>query len=285
MAHTGTGHLGERVWRMMTCNQLNCKRGAMGFFDRLFSEVHVPGADGVRILDVPSAMNLRELGGYDTPYGPTASHRFLRCGSTRCLGQKDRRWLSEYGLTHVLDLRGSGESPELTCPYARDRGVTWANIPFFGFNLSDPALVSAKGNLDYLAGAYLSMLGNHDAVCQVMTFLAKVPREECALFHCAAGMDRTGVTAMLLLGSVGVSRTDIVRDYLYSFAPVQEVDRFVETGETPPALANSRLSGRLKTIASVYDVLVDAYGSITDYLLACGMDEATFEALQQRMVG
>lgn len=256
----------------------------MGFFDRLFAEVHVPGADGKRILDVPSAMNLRELGDYDTPEGPTCMHRFLRCGSTRCLGQRDRAWLRDYGLTHVLDLRGSGEGPELTCPYARDRSVTWKNVTLYGQNLSDPALLTARKTLDYLAGGYLSMLANHDAVRDVMVFLANVPREECALFHCAAGMDRTGMVSMLLLGFAGVSRADIIRDYLYSFAPVVEVDRYVETGEQPASLGNTRLVGRLGTISSVYDAVVQAHGSIASYLRACGVAEDDLARLHDRLL-
>lgn len=256
----------------------------MGLLDRLLGEMHTPGADGVRILDVPSAMNLRELGSWDTPDGPTKPHRFLRCGSTRCMSQKDRAWLREYGLTHVLDLRGQGESPEQTCSFARERGVTWANVSLFGRNLSDPQLMAAQKNMDYLARGYLAMLGNRDAVGQALSFLAAVPQGQCALFHCAAGMDRTGVVAMLLLGVAGVSRSDIVRDYLYSFASVREVDRFVEKGEVPQALAGGRLEGRLQTIGRVYDALVEAHGGVGSYVKACGLTDDEFDRLRSRLL-
>lgn len=256
----------------------------MGLLDRLLGEMHTPGADGVRILDVPSAMNLRELGSWPTPDGPTQSHRFLRCGSTRCMSQKDRTWLREYGLTHVLDLRGQGESPELTCPFARERGVSWTNVSLFGQNLSDPALVAAQKDLDYLARGYLAMLGNHDAMRQALSFLAAVPHDECALFHCAAGMDRTGMVAMLLLGVAGVSRSDIVRDYLYSFAPVRQVDHFVETGEVPQVLAGGRLEGRLQTVGKVYDAVVDAHGSVKAYVRACGLAPDELDRLRSRLL-
>ena len=260
-------------------------RGDMGLLDRLRAEVHVPDADGVRVLDVPSVMNLRELGGYDTPDGPTKSHRFLRCGSTRCATRKDRDWLAGYGLTHVLDLRGQGESPAVTCPYARDRSVVWKNVSFYGTNLSDPQLVAARKSLDYLTGGYLTMLGNHEAVCQIVGFLAHVPLGECALFHCAAGMDRTGMVSMLLLGAAGVSRSDIIRDYLYSFGRVREVDHIVDTGELPEPSTGSRLEGRLATISGVYDVMMAAYGSVKGYLLACGVPAGDLELLRQRLIG
>ena len=37
--------------------------------------------------------------------------------------------------------------------------------------------------------------------------------EGAVLFHCAAGKDRTGILAMLILSSVGVEREDILVDY------------------------------------------------------------------------
>lgn len=256
----------------------------MGLFERLFGEMHTPGADGVRILDIPTAMNLRELGGYVTPDGPVRSHRFLRCGSTRCLGQRDRTKLKEYGLTHVLDLRGSSEGPELTCGFARERDITWRNIALFGQNLSDPALMAAQGNLDYLAGSYLRMVGNHDVMRQVMVFLAEVPRNECVLFHCAAGMDRTGVTSMMLLGFAGVSRQDILKDYLYSFAPVHEVDGYIDEGKELRPDTDGRLAGRKNAIAGVYDAVLEAYGSVASYLEACGMTSDERDRLRARLL-
>jgi protein-tyrosine phosphatase len=200
------------------------------------------------------------------------------------MSQRDRAWLRTYGLTHVLDLRGQGESPELTCPYARERDVTWRNVSLYGQNLSDPKLLAAQGSLDYLARGYLAMLGNREAVCQALVFLATVPQGECALFHCAAGMDRTGMVSMLLLGAAGVARDDIVRDYLYSFASVREVERFLETGETPETLAGGRLTGRRATICGVYDALVEAHGSIGAYLAFCGLSEGELELLRARLL-
>ena len=280
-------------YQMTCCERLRLHRkvhlwaeegATMGFFDWLLADVHVPGADGVRILDVPSAMNLRELGGYETPHGPTQMHRFLRCGSTRSLSRKDRAFLRDWGLTHVLDLRGQGESPAQTCVYAHEEGVTWANVTLFGANLSDSTLVAAQKNLDYLSRGYLSMLTNHEAVCQAMRFLATVPRDACALFHCAAGMDRTGMVSMLLLGAADVARDDIVKDYLYSFASVGEVERFMRDGTTPQTTSGGRLTGRFGTIAGVYDSLVSAHGSVGAYLLDAGLTKDELALLRARLL-
>jgi len=50
---------------------------------------------------------------------------------------------------------------------------------------------------DYYAGVYLDMLANREAVRRMFAFMASVSEDGCVLFHCSAGMDRTGVTAML----------------------------------------------------------------------------------------
>jgi len=63
-------------------------------------------------------------------------------------------------------------------------------------------------------------------------FLAK--GETPLLFHCAAGKDRTGVAAAILLSLLGVHEADIYEDYLATNAAFDAiVERFLEN----PALA------------------------------------------------
>lgn len=256
----------------------------MGLLSRLFPDIAKPIVVGDRILDIASGRNVRELGGYDTPDGPTVFRRFLRSGSTEYLSRRDIDRLRDYGVTHVLDLRSPMESPERTCVFSRQRGVSWHNIELYGFDISDPRLASARTEDNWLVNSYLTMLANHDAVGQIMAVCARVPRDECLLFHCAAGMDRTGMTAMLLLGLVGVSRTQIIKDYGYSFATMREVDRAVDYGEFTDRNPWMTLGERLDAIATVYDGLIEAYGSVRDYLVACGVSETEFEFLRARLL-
>ena len=48
-----------------------------------------------------------------------------------------------------------------------------------------------------------------------------------ALFHCAAGKDRTGVLAALLLGAVGVTRDEIVDDFMASAPVLDEITAYL----------------------------------------------------------
>ncbi len=237
-----------------------------------------------RILSVPSGDNVRELGGYRALGGLTRWHRYLRSGSTDRMDSRDIARLRAYGVTHVLDLRGSFEQPRGTCAFAREKGFTWLNVPLYDFDLHDPRFVPPDGNEDYLVESYLTMLSNHDAVRQVIEFLADVPPDECALFHCAAGMDRTGVTAMLLLAVAGVGRRQIAADYVYSFGSVDEVNQALDDPDFDGNSPWLSLQARLSTMGTVYATLLDAYGSVDDYLMACGVSRETLERLRAGFV-
>ena len=256
----------------------------MGLMDRLFGEPHALNADGVRVLDVPSGQNVRELGGYDAGGRTTLAHRFVRSGSTQYLSRRDVDKLRAYGVTHVLDLRGRLESPERTCTLARQRDLVWRNVSLFGNDISDPKLMPPQDTGNYLIGGYLSMLGGHDAVREVFEFFAEAPKESCVLFHCAAGMDRTGMTSMLVLGLAGVSRTQVIKDYLYSFGTPAEVDRAVERGEFSERNPWQNLHARLEAIETVYDRLMEGYGSVEAYLLGCGVTGAQIDAVRAHLL-
>jgi protein-tyrosine phosphatase len=239
---------------------------------------------GRRWLDIPTGDNVRELGGYDTPYGPTAYHRFLRSGSTQYLNDEDIGRLRDYGVTHVLDLRGSYESPSRTCAFCRRGGFVWRNVELYECDVSRYRRLLAKRATNYLEESYLGMLSNPGAVRRIVSFCARAPLDACVLFHCAAGMDRTGVCAMLLLGVAGVSREQVVDDYAYSFGTAEEVER--------ERLAKERMHGDLYmsmgdymgVIETVWDAVLELHGSLGAYLRACGVEDGDVGRLRARLL-
>ena len=267
----------------------------MGFFDSVRDwfasddvRANAPLAEQ-RFLDVRSADNYRDLGGYDTPWGKTAFRRFVRAGSTSSLTRQDLERLQAYGVRRVLDLRSEFEDPALTCRFARVPHVMWLNVPLFDYDLSDPNLSgTAIPDGNYLIDGYVTMLSNHAAIRQIFEFFAGAAREgHGVLFHCAAGMDRTGMTAMLLLGLAQVPREQIVADYLYSFASQREVDRMVYGGEEPRVREASwnPLPTRKEAIEFMLDRVEEGYGSTHAYLAACGIDEVSLDAVRGMLIG
>ena len=238
-----------------------------------------------RTLRTWSCPNARELGGYDTPHGPTIRHRFLRTGATRGLVQKDLDTLLAWGVTRVLDLRSKGETPHVTCRFANQEGITWENVPLFDYDLSAPSMPPVRATDNYLVTGYLHMLSSHDAIRRVFSFFAQADKDECVLFHCAAGIDRTGVVAMLLLGLADVTREQVIADYGYSFGSVAEVNALVSRRkDCPPARVATMLQVRLDTIANVYDTVVHEHGSVRAYLESCGVESETIASVRAHLL-
>ena len=244
-----------------------------------------PLEDG-RILRLEFGYNVRELGGYDTPAGKTLPHRFLRAGSTRTLTESDLATLRNWGLTRVADLRSFGESPELTCRLAKQDGIAWVNVPLYDYDLSAPAMRPVRDIGGYFVQGYLNMLSSHQAVARLFAFFAEALPCECVLFHCAAGMDRTGVVAMLLLGLAEVGRRQIVADYAYSFGTVGEVEATLdERGDALPDVGvTTHLRNRIAIIGTVYDTIIHEHGSVRAYLASCGLSDGVLDAVRAHLV-
>ena len=152
----------------------------------------------LRRIPLGEMNNLRDLGGYPTGGGRVAVwERFLRGDNPAGLSQRDLDWLLERGITTVIDLR-SGEEVERkpdqlsSCP-----GFDYHHIGLVGGDVL-PNLEADIGR------AYFGTLERKISMCQVLRVMAKSPGG--TLFHCTAGKDRTGMTAMLLLALAGGGR-------------------------------------------------------------------------------
>lgn len=247
------------------------------------SQIPFPGepAAGGELLRVGD--NCRELGGYPLPSGGlTLTHRFLRSGQTAGISAQGIAFLDEYGLKRVVDLRSAAEVASSPDIYANRASISYVNIPLYGQNMHDERLGRVAKKSDYFASGYLRMLGNHDAIRRIFSAFAEAADDECVLFHCAAGMDRTGVTAMLLLGSVGVARPYIVADYTYSFSTREEVDNYLWHGKKARWSSVSTLS---RVIGEVYDDVVESYGSVNAYLKHCGVTTYQLAKVRHHLTG
>ena len=235
--------------------------------------------------DLPSGVNIRDLGGWSTPNGPIRHHRFLRSASLEDIGHAGIRQLVSYGVNCDLDLRGSSELRGWPDPLGRVPGVHYLNVPLFDVNVSDPLLSRPDDEDDYYAAIYLDMIANREAVRRMFAFMASAREGSCVLFHCSAGMDRTGVTAMLLEGLVDVSRDDIIRDYLGSFGTRKEVEEELVRGSADTSSPFLSLPMRHHTIAVTYDRVNEVYGSVSAYLLDCGVTKAQLRVITRHLLG
>lgn len=103
------------------------------------------------------------------------------------------------GIRTDIDLRANWECAGMTGSPLGEK-VEWVHVPIGGYHL---ATINEKKGEDPKKSA-------HHRIFKVIMDPAKRPVD----FHCIAGRDRTGTIAMLTLALLGVSETDIVRDFL-----------------------------------------------------------------------
>ena len=262
----------------------------------------------------------------DGTQGTTAYGFLLRAPSLRSLRHDGFAYLADYGcggLRRVVDLRSDFEVRHWPDPYAGGRdGVAYTHVPMLdqlnsgGFREALP---------DRMFTVYKSLLDNEGAsIRRVLEALAGVvdggsvevpgagsagapgagssggpvvgsagtpgaPGVGCALFHCRAGKDRTGVIAMLLLGLAGVADEDIVRDYAAT-------QRFLGRGLRAQRIAVSVLLRRraprclFEAIPEEMELtlahLHECYGSARAYLReVAGCSEELLACLTARLRG
>lgn len=172
-----------------------------------------------RWLPLEGASNARDLGGLPLRGGgSTIAGRLLRTDTLQELTEADIRLLGRYPVSVVVDLRTPLEaSREGRGPLAAEP-VDYVNLPFVPDSVivpDDPrheVVVADRLRTDrvehYLD--YLRLAGRR--VLDALEMLAE-PRPGAALFHCAAGKDRTGVLAALALEAAGVERDAVLDDY------------------------------------------------------------------------
>lgn len=140
------------------------------------------------------AWNVRDLGGWACDGGTVKYGLLIRGGK---LSAADRAVLvGEMGIQHDLDLRGregggSGDEPEMTeSPLGNDVWYTRTQ-QYAWYSLTPVATWQA----------YLRCV------------IDAVTHREPVYFHCTAGADRTGTLACVIEGILGMSQSDIDKDY------------------------------------------------------------------------
>lgn len=107
------------------------------------------------------------------------------------------------------------------------------------------------------------------------------------LFHCAAGKDRTGIAAALLLDLAGVDDETIIEDYTLTeqlLAPLKEqwLPQMRERGFDEERAA-ALLAAPAEDMAATLRHLRERYGSAEEYARAIGVSSDAVSAVRARL--
>lgn len=231
--------------------------------------------------------NVRDLGGLPTLDGRTVrTGQAFRADGVHRLRGEDLEAARALGLRTVVDLRTESEVGRGRFPH-EEYPVAWHHLPVLRRIWSDDELVAGASAADFLRDRYLDMLvhGGHSIARAVELVASGAP----TLFHCAAGKDRTGVVAAVVLGLLDVSHDDIAADY---HASSMAMAAFVDwlTVEFPEALDSmtSQPPEYLEAPAeAMYGFLreVDAsYGSMEQLAMHLGVGATTIAQLRTNLL-
>ena len=176
--------------------------------DIRYDVVHTDGV--ARRLVLERAANVRDLGGFATPDGLTAFGRVLRADQLGMLTDGDVAMLREgAAVVRTVDLRGLDEVGALGRGRLADAGVDHLHLPIRD-RANDPEVLAARRGRTP-AQVYLDQL--EQAPVRYLAAVEALTADGTSVIHCTAGKDRTGLSAMLVLGALGVADDAIVDDY------------------------------------------------------------------------
>jgi protein-tyrosine phosphatase len=204
------------------------------------------------------------------------------------LSERDVDVLLDLGLATVVDLRYAREIQRSPGVFAEHATVAYHHNPVVV--LDDPDLPPHERLLAIDFAVHNVRMARESGPTFAFLFrLLSQPDAYPLVFHCAGGRDRTGVAAALILSAVGVSREDILEDYLVSneyLVPLMERLRanIASRGADPePVLANLHL--RESYLAALLDMLDGDFGGIDGYLESIGISEAELARFRELFIG
>lgn len=188
--------------------------------------------DKKRVIFTENITNFRDLGGCPVIDGRQVKPGyFYRSGVLSRLQRKEIELLKNLNIQIIVDLRSTPEvrsEPDVTLP-----GSQYYNFCGSGFGTGSGDSIAI--NLDmksilmaiiekkipmpdptaFFTAQYEAMAVDSSAFRQMFVLMKEKPKTPL-LFHCAAGKDRTGVAAALILLCLGSTEETILEDYLLS---------------------------------------------------------------------
>ena len=239
-----------------------------------------------RLIGLEAVHNFRDLGGYPTASGRSTKWRtlFRSDGLYRLRGADDMSRVRQLGLKSVIDLRTEREQRDQGIFPTDDIEVSFHHLSIVDVTWSDTKTPEFDDEVEFLVWGYRDMLEiGSSRFADAMHVLAQTDSMP-AVFHCAAGKDRTGVLAALLLSSLGVDDAHICADYGLTQDAMQRTIAWSkvhrpELAERYANIPKAYLAADPRAMQIVLTELAQQHGSVRNYVREIGVADATVEAL------
>jgi len=250
-----------------------------------------------RVIPFEGGHNFRDLGGYSTRDGRVVARGLVyRSGTMAELSDADHAILDTLGLKVICDFRSNSERdrrPSRLPPeadfeiWSRDHGTSHGDVTKI---LSQPG-ATAETARQHILNTYKDLAYEQaPSYRELFQRLAYGPLP--LMFHCAAGKDRTGIAAALILDLLGVDRDIIGEDYAVTdqfFARGCELIAKDPFGSELRGIDQSIWEPVMRAdpayLTSMFDALDERHGSAQGFLRdELGLGDAEFTAIRTRLL-
>ncbi len=238
--------------------------------------------DERRWVVLDGAFNFRDLGGYATRQGARVRWGSLyRSDALHHLSARDVEVLVGRGVNRVIDLRAPDEIAAVGRVQLSDGSFGYLNAPVIP-SISGEALGAPPGS--DIGERYLWYLEvGRQALVDAIESLAE-PGGGAVVFHCAAGKDRTGVLAALVLAILDVAYEDIVADYTLTDRALPLIlDRLARDplhGASVAQMPADRRTVRPDVMRRFLQLLDDKYGGARRWAESAGVAPTCIDGIR-----
>lgn len=267
---------------------------------RPYFEVQMEGKSDIlaqRTLPIEGMNNFRDLGGYTVADGRHVKWGLLyRSDHLYNATQGGIAYLKRLDIHTIIDYRSQNERTKYPNPVIGEEVMTYCLDPdahaaelaaqfASSKDAEDENLVNKiieqkeNGKLVNRYDIVMEQYGNfaNKAECKEafkkMLQICADPNAGAIVQHCRGGKDRTGFGSMLLLGVLGVSKKDLVDDYMITYdnrikRNQVKMERYQRFTQDPVVLdyLYSLIDTKPAFIEASYDAIVNKYGSIQRYV-------------------
>jgi protein-tyrosine phosphatase len=246
-------------------------------------------AEPARDLVWPSCFNARDLGGYATADGRRTRWRALiRADNMSHLTAEGRAALVRDGVRTVVDLQSESDhryEPPHPFRGAADADAVPGYVHVPVLDESDPVAVAALERAGPRDGYRVRLDTAGGQFARIVSAIAHAP-EGGVVFHCHAGLDRTGLVAALVLAVVGVPDDTIADDYALSEERLGAFHAHYLAQITDPAerATFERLTAPRELLLAALRHLDARYGGAEAYLRSAGVGDGDLARLRERFL-
>jgi protein tyrosine/serine phosphatase len=237
-----------------------------------------------RHLSFEAVFNFRDLGGYATADGRHVKWRTVfRADGIHRLSIED---LASVNVRTVLDLRTPAELERGRCEHD---SIGYHHLPILQQPWTELGFEGELEPVTFLADRYVEMLDEgRESIARALHILS----DDSSLplvFHCAAGKDRTGVVAAVVLGILGVADDDIADDYSLSRLGMTRfrewvLENFPEAADAMSKQPGAFLAAPVEAMHLFLERVRARFGSFDAYVAGLGVEDETLDAVRRNLL-